>query len=436
MATFRKALRFWVKLGFINFGGPAGQIALMHREIVERRRWIPEEQFLRALNFCMILLGPEAQQLAIYIGWLMHGTPGGVVAGVFFVLPSVFVLLSLSWLVAAHAQVPAVAGLLYGVQPVVIAVVVEAVLRIGRRALRHRALYLFAGAAFVGICFLSIPFPLIVAAAAMAGIALQRALPRVFSPAGQAVPPGHAAPDAHAAPAASHPGTATYPPATRAPRIAALFAALWAGPVAGLWLWKGAGDVLVKEALFFTQAAFVTFGGAYAVLSYIADVAVSHYHWLNAAQMVQGLALAESTPGPLIMVTQYVGFLGAWNQPGALSPAIHGVLGALITTYVTFLFCFMFILIGAPYVEALAGSHRVQAALTGVTSAVVGVILNLAVYFGARVLFPAAGALDPFALVLAVLSFVALQRFRVPIHFGVAAGALIGMAWRLLGGSV
>ncbi len=422
MATFREALRFWVKLGCINFGGPAGQIAIMHREIVERRRWIPEEQFLRALNFCMILPGPEAQQLAIYIGWLMHGTPGGVVAGVFFVLPSVFVLLFLSWLVAAHAQVPAVAGLLYGVQPVVIAIVVEAVLRIGRRALRHRALYLFAGAAFVGIHFLSIPFPLIVAAAATAGIALQRALPRVFRPAG------------HAAPTASHPGTAAYPPATRALRIAALFAALWAVPVAGLWLWKGGGDVLVKVALFFTQAAFVTFGGAYAVLSYIADVAVSHYHWLSAAQMVQGLALAESTPGPLIMVTQYVGFLGAWNQSGALSPAIHGVLGALITTYVTFLFCFMFIFIGAPYVEALAGSHRVQAALTGVTAAVVGVILNLAVYFGARVLFPAAGALDPFALALAVLSFVALQRFRVPIHYGVAAGALIGMAWRLLGG--
>ncbi|MEK7283154.1 MAG: chromate efflux transporter, partial [Acidobacteriota bacterium] len=329
MATFREALRFWVKLGFINFGGPAGQIAIMHREIVERRRWIPEEQFLRALNFCMILPGPEAQQLAIYIGWLMHGTPGGVVAGVFFVLPSIFVLLFLSWLVAAHAQVPAVAGLLYGVQPVVIAVVVEAVLRIGRRALRHRALYLFAGAAFVGIYFLSIPFPLIVAAAATAGKALQRALPRVFRPAGHAVTPGHAAPTA------SHPGSAAYPPATRALRIAALFAALWAAPVAGLWLWKGAGDVLVKEALFFTQAAFVTFGGAYAVLSYIADVAVSHYHWLTAAQMVQGLALAESTPGPLIMVTQYVGFLGAWNQPGALSPAIHGVLGALITTYVT-----------------------------------------------------------------------------------------------------
>ncbi|MBI1950114.1 MAG: chromate efflux transporter [Acidobacteria bacterium] len=427
-ATFREALRFWVKLGFINFGGPAGQIALMHREIVERKRWIGEEQFLRALNFCMILPGPEAQQLAIYVGWLMHGTIGGVVAGVFFVLPSVFVLLALSWLVAAHAQVPAIGGLLYGVQPVVIAIVVEAVLRIGRRALRHRALYLFAGAAFAGIHFLSIPFPLIIAAAATAGIALQRALPGALGP------PRHAVPAGHAAPAAARPGSATYPPATRALRIAALFAALWAAPVAGLWLRKGGSDVLVQEALFFTQAAFVTFGGAYAVLSYIADVAVNHFHWLSAAQMVQGLGLAESTPGPLIMVTQYVGFLGAWSQPGALSPAVNGALGALITTYVTFLFCFMFIFIGAPYVEALAGSPRVQAALTGVTSAVVGVILNLAVYFGARVLFSAQGALDPFALVLAVLSFVALQRFRVPVPYAVAAGALVGLAWRLLGG--
>ncbi len=440
-ATFREALRFWVTLGFINFGGPAGQIALMHREIVERRRWIGEEQFLRALNFCMILPGPEAQQLAIYIGWLMHGTKGGVVAGVFFVLPSVFVLLILSWLVAAHAQVPAVAGLLYGVQPVVIAIVVEAVLHIGRRALRHRALYLFAGAAFAGIHFFSIPFPLIIAAAAAAGIVLQRALPGVFGPLRhaipdrQAAPDGHAAPDAHVEPAASRPGGSAYPPVTRALRIAVLFAALWAAPVAGLWLWKGSGDVLVQEALFFTQAAFVTFGGAYAVLSYIAQVAVSHYHWLSAAQMVQGLALAESTPGPLIMVTQYVGFLGAWNQPGALSPAANGALGALVTTYVTFLFCFMFIFIGAPYIEALAGSPRVQAALAGVTSAVVGVILNLAVYFGGRVLFSAEGAFDPFAFVLAVVSFVALQRFRLPVPFGVAAGALIGMAFRLLGGN-
>jgi chromate transporter len=437
VVSFREALRFWVKLGFISFGGPAGQIAIMHREIVERRRWIREEQFLRALNFAMILPGPEATQLAIYVGWLMHGTVGGVLAGSLFIIPSFFVLLVLSWLVAAHAQVPAVAGILYGVQPVVIAIVAEAVIRIGRRTLRHAVLALFAAAAFVAIYFFAVPFPLIVAAAAGAGALLARALPEVFTPCGQAS--DVAAPTVQGArvegaavvgTAASRPG---YPPIGRAVRIAALFATLWAVPVGALWLWRGGGDVLVKEALFFTEAAFVTFGGAYAVLAYIAHVAVSSYAWLGAAQMIQGLALAESTPGPLIMVTEYVGFLGGWNHARGMSPLAGGVLGALVTTYVTFLFCFMFIFIGAPYVEALAGNRRIQAALVGVTSAVVGVILNLAVFFGTRILFPEGGGLDVFALLLALAAFVVLLRFRVPIQYMVAAGALLGMGSRLFG---
>ena len=432
----REALRFWVKLGFINFGGPAGQIALMHREIVERRRWITEEQFLRALNFSMFLPGPEATQLAIYVGWLLHGTMGGVAAGTFFILPSVFVLLVLSWLVAAHGQVPAVAGLLYGVQPVVIAIVAEAVIRIGRRTLRHPVLALVAAAAFAAIHVFAVPFPLIVAAAAGAGILLARIVPGSFAPRGQVE--GDAAPAragenvdevAAARPAAGP--RRVYPPIGRAVRIVALFAALWAVPVGALCLWRGAGDVLVKEALFFTGAAFVTFGGAYAVLGYIAHVAVNSYGWLSASQMVQGLALAESTPGPLIMVTQYVGFLGAWNHARGIGPLACGVLGALITTYVTFLFCFMFIFVGAPYVEALAGNRRIQAAFVGVTSAVVGVILSLAVFFGTRVLFPPGQGLDVFALLLALASFVALVRFRVPIHDLVMAGAVLGMGFRL-----
>ena len=423
--SFREALRFWVKLGFINFGGPAGQIAIMHREIVERRRWIPEEQFLRALNFCMILPGLEAQQLAVYIGWLLHGTAGGIAAGVLFVVPSIFVLLVLSWLVAAHAGVPAVAGLLYGVRPVVIAIVAEAVLRIGRRTLHHPALYSFAAAAFIAIDFFSVPFPLIVAAAAAGGVLLERALPEAFRPRGAGANP--AVPGARSAPTGS-----SYPPAGRAARIVLLFAALWALPVGLLRLWRGSGDVLVKEALFFTRAAFITFGGAYAVLSYIAHVAVNVYGWLTADQMIQGLALAESTPGPLIMVTQYVSFIGAWNQAHGLGPLASGVLGALITTYVTFLFCFMFIFVGAPYVEALAGNRRLQAALVGVTSAVVGVILNLATFFGAHVLLPAGRGLDVFALVLALASLAAIVRFRLPIQYLVPAGALVGMAWSLL----
>ena len=428
--SFREALRFWVRLGFINFGGPAGQIAIMHRELVERKRWITDDLFLRALNFCIILPGPEAQQLAIYTGWMLHGARGGLAAGAFFVIPSILVLLLLSWLVAAHAGVPAVAGLLYGVQPVVIAIVAEAVIRIGRRALRHPALAVIAAAAFAAIFILRVPFPAIVAAAALAGIALQGRLPQAFRPARPAPVMSGASPPASVAPASAPPAALRppAPPPSRALGLAALFALLWAVPMGGLWVWRGGADILVREGLFFTRAAFVTFGGAYAVLSYVADVAVHHDHWLTPAQMVQGLALAESTPGPLIMVTQFVGFLGAWNHPGGSDPLLNGILGALVTTYVTFLPCFFFIFAGAPYVERLAGNRRLQAALTGVTAAVVGVVLNLAVTFGGKVLLPETGRPDLFALAMALLAGVALWRLRPPVHWLVAAGALLGMA--------
>jgi chromate transporter len=426
---FREALRFWAKLGCINFGGPAGQIAIMHRELVERRGWITEGQFLRALNFCMILPGPEAQQLATYIGWRLHGTRGGLAAGSLFVLPSVFVLLLLSWLVAAHAGVPAIAGLLYGVQPVVMAIVAEAVLRIGRRTLHHRVLVAFAAAAFVAIVFLSVPFPVIVAAAALAGVAVDRLRPGLLLPGGPEAP----VPPAGEEPAAKRvavPGS--WPPLGRAARIVAIAFVLWVIPVLAIRMARGGADVLMQLALFFTQAAFVTFGGAYAVLAYIADEAVNRFAWLGADEMVQGLALAESTPGPLIMVVQYVGFLGAWNDSGPFDPLLNGVLGALVATYVTFLPCFMFIFVGAPYVEALAGSRRLQAALAGVTSAVVGVILNLAVFFGRHVLLPVGGGLDGFALLLAAVCFYSLVRHDVPVQYLVPAAALVGMAWRLL----
>ncbi|MBI3661116.1 chromate efflux transporter [Candidatus Acetothermia bacterium] len=422
--TFNEALSYWIKLGFINFGGPTGQIAIMHRELVEEKRWISEEQFLRALNFCMLLPGPEAQQLATYVGWRLHGIWGGIVAGSFFVIPSIFVLLFLGWLAAAHSDVPAIAGLLYGFQPVVIAIVAAAVIRIGQRALYHAALVAFAAAAFIAMYFLSIPFPLVIAAAAAGGLILQRWQPTIFQPR------GHAA----AATSSSNPVESSpykYPPLSRALKIAVIFFILWAIPVTSLWLWRGASDVLVQEALFFTKAAFVTFGGAYSVLSYIAAAAVNDYGWLSASQMVQGLGLAESTPGPLIMVTQYIGFLGAWKFHDGFDPLFYGVLGALATTYVTFLPCFFFIFVGAPYIEALAGNRSLQAALTGVTSAVVGVILNLAVFFASHVLLPTKGSLDSFALVMAIASFLVLWRFKVPIHFLVPAGAVIGMAWSL-----
>ncbi len=427
---FQEAFWFWVKLGFINFGGPAGQIAIMHRELVERKRWISERQFLRTLNFCMLLPGPEAQQVATYIGWRLHGTLGGIVAGSFFVIPSIFVLLFLSYLSVAYSDVPAIVGLLYGVQPVVIAIVVEAVLRIGRRTLHHAALVAFAVASFVAIYFLSVPFPLVVAAAALGGILLQRFVPDAFRAR------GHGSATAEEEEEVLDQTTSgERPSALRNLRLLGTFFVLWAVPVGAIWVWRGGEDVLFREALFFTGAAFITFGGAYSVLSYIADVAVNQYGWLTADQMVQGLGLAESTPGPLIMVTQYVGFLGAWNQsPSGFDPLLYGVLGAAITTYTTFLPCFLFIFLLAPYIELLSNNSRLQAALMGVTAAVVGVIANLAVFFGSRVLFPdGLASLDVFALVVAVVSFVVLQRLKVPIYLMVPAGALAGMLWTLLG---
>jgi chromate transporter len=425
---FWEAFRFWVKLGFINFGGPAGQIAIMHRELVEKKRWISEGQYLRTLNFCMLLPGPEAQQVATYIGWRLHGTLGGVVGGAFFVIPSIFVLWLLSYLAAAHSDVPAITGLLYGVQPVVIAIVVEAVWRIGKRTLNHGVLFAFAVLAFVALYFLSVPFPLVVVAAAVGGLLLSRAVPDAFRGG------GHGAEEEEEA-AVDRASSNGQPSMLRNLRLLGTFLVLWAVPVGAIWIWRGGEDVLVREALFFTGAAFVTFGGAYAVLSYVSDVAVNHYGWLTADQMVQGLGLAESTPGPLIMVTQYVGFFGAWNNHGPFDPLLYGTLGAAITTYATFLPCFMFIFLLAPYIELLANDRRLRAILVGVTAAVVGVIANLAVFFASRVLFPdgvSLAGLDVFALVVAVISFVILRRFRVPIYLMVPVGAVIGMVWTLM----
>ena len=425
---FWEAFWFWVKLGFINFGGPAGQIAIMHRELVERKRWVSEGQYLRTLNFCMLLPGPEAQQVATYIGWRLHGTVGGIVAGSFFVIPSIFVLLLLSYMAVAHSDVPVISGLLYGVQPVVIAIVVEALLRIGRRTINHRVLVGFAVLAFVALYFLSVPFPLVVLIAAIAGLLLSRtSFARDAFRAG-----GHGSSEEYAIDQTASNGR---PSVLRNVRLLGTFILLWAVPLGALYLWRGGDDVLVKEALFFTGAAFLTFGGAYSVLSYVSDVAVGHYGWLTADQMVQGLGLAESTPGPLIMVTQYVGFIGAWNDPGPFSPLLYGTLGALITTYATFLPCFLFIFFLAPYIELLANDRRLKAILIGVTAAVVGVIANLAVYFATQVLFPediSLAGLDVFALVVAVVSFVVLQRYKVPIYLMVPVGAVLGMAWTLL----
>jgi len=423
---FRDALKFWTKLGFISFGGPAGQIAIMHHEVVERRRWIGENQFLRALNFCMLLPGPEAQQLATYIGWRLHGTLGGIVAGSLFVIPSIFIMLLLSYLAVAHIDIPAVAAAFYGIQPVVVAVVIEAVLRIGKKALKHGVLYAFGALAFIAIFFFKVPFPYIVAAAALGGLLMQRWLPQVFCK-------GSFDPQIRECHIEAEPETGqknTAPSFSHVLRVSLICLGLWALVVGVVWGWRGFSDVLTQIALFFTKAAFVTFGGAYAVLSYINEVAVGS-GWLIPQQMLIGLGLAESTPGPLIMVTQYVGFLGAWNLPGNLTPFTAGVLGALITTYVTFLPCFFFIFAGAPFIEAMAGNQRLQATLTGVTAAVVGVVLNLAVWFGHKVILPN-GGVDFFALISAVVSLALLQKFHMPIHYLVPIGAAAGVIWRLV----
>ena len=423
---FRDALKFWTKLGFISFGGPAGQIAIMHHEVVERRRWIGENQFLRALNFCMLLPGPEAQQLATYIGWRLHGTLGGIVAGSLFVIPSIFIMLLLSYLAVAHIDIPAVAAAFYGIQPVVVAVVIEAVLRIGKKALKHGVLYAFGALAFIAFFFFKVPFPYIVAAAALGGLLMQRWLPQVFCK-------GSFDPQIRECHIEAEPETGqknTAPSFSHVLRVSLICLGLWALVVGVVWGWRGFSDVLTQIALFFTKAAFVTFGGAYAVLSYINEVAVGS-GWLIPQQMLIGLGLAESTPGPLIMVTQYVGFLGAWNLPGNLTPFTAGVLGALITTYVTFLPCFFFIFAGAPFIEAMAGNQRLQATLTGVTAAVVGVVLNLAVWFGHKVILPN-GGVDFFALISAVVSLALLQKFHMPIHYLVPIGAAAGVIWRLV----
>ena len=434
--SFGEAFRFWVKLGFISFGGPAGQIAIMHKELVDKRRWLSDERFLHALNYCMLLPGPEAQQLAIYIGWLMHRAWGGIVAGFFFVFPSIFILLALSYVYAAYGNVPAVAGVLSGFKPIVVAIVVEAVIKIGGKALKRWAHFVIAGLAFVSIYFLHIPFPLIVLLAALIGLAGVRLMPDVFAAKPKtkeadkktegegevtdALPlviDDHAAPPEH-----------TLPNKTRTFKILAIGVTLWLLPFLAVGLWRGWDSVHTQEYRFFTQAALVTFGGAYAVLAYVAQAAPT-YGWMSSSQAVDGLALAETTPGPLIMVLQFVGFMAAWNNPQGMDQTTAAVLGGLITTYVTFLPCFLFIFIGAPYIEVLRGNKNLTGALSGVTAAVVGVVLNLALVFGAAVIFPQGitGNIDYFSAVMSVGAFVALYRFKADVLLVVLVGGLIGL---------
>jgi len=428
--TFREALRFWLKLGFISFGGPAGQIAIMHRELVERFRWISERRFLHALNYCMVLPGPEAQQLATYIGWLMHGTRGGLAAGGLFVLPSLAILIALSWVYVRFGTVPAVAAILYGIKPAVVAIVLAAAWRIGSRALKHPLLWAIAGAAFVALAAFSVPFPIVILCAALIGIAASRLLPHAFRA------PGHAAGTAAAGAAVIDDDT---PPPVHArfsaPRLAlivAVFLALWGVALALLAARFGWEGDFTQMGWFFTKSALITFGGAYAVLPYVLQGAVEQHLWLSAAQMIDGLALGETTPGPLIMVVAFVGFLGGWLKqllgPEALFAA--GALGATVATFFTFLPSFLFILAGGPLVERTRDEMKLTAPLTAITAAVVGVIVNLAVYFAWHVFFP--GRFDAFSAALAALALAALVSKKAEVIPVIAACGLAGLAaWAL-----
>jgi chromate transporter len=440
--SFAEALRVWLKIGLLGFGGPAGQIALMHRIVVEEKRWIGEARFLHALNYCMLLPGPEAQQLATYMGWLLHRTWGGVVAGTLFVLPGALVILVLSLLYAGYQELAAVKAIFYGIKAAVLAVVVEALLRIGRRALANRLLVGLAAASFIGIFFLGVPFPLIVLGAGILGFLGAQTWPTVFVPtAKKNANPGAA--DAVLDDALSH----TRPSAARAVKVTAACLALWFGPTVLVAVFRWPGEVFDDIGLFFSKMAVVTFGGAYAVLAYVAQEAVQNYGWLAPGEMLDGLGLAETTPGPLILVLQFVGFLAAYRAPGALEPVAAGILGAVLTTWVTFAPSFLWIFLGAPYVERLRGHQGLTGALTGITAAVVGVILNLAVWFAVHVVFaevaearfgplrlplPDWTTVDPFVFALAAAALYAMLRLRAGMVMTLAACAAVGAGWFLL----
>ena len=437
--SFREAFVFWLKLGFISFGGPAGQISIMHQELVENRRWISERRFLHALNYCMVLPGPEAQQLATYIGWLMHRTWGGVVAGALFVLPSLFILIALSWMYIAFGDVPLVAGLFYGIKPAVTAIVLQAAHRIGSRALKNNVLWAIAGASFVAIFALNIPFPLIVLAAALTGFVGGRLSPEIFRVGG-----GHGG-------AAKSYGAALIDDDTPAPehtrfrwarlgRVLGVGALLWLMPMGVLMAVWGWDHTLTQMAWFFTKAALLTFGGAYAVLPYVYQGAVGHYGWLTPTQMIDGLALGETTPGPLIMVVAFVGFVGGYlsdEMRAVFGPDglfLAGAAAATLVTWFTFLPSFMFILAGGPLVETTHGDLKFTAPLTAITAAVVGVVLNLALFFGYHVLWPAgfAGPFDWPSALIALGAAVALFGYRRNVIHVIAACAVVGLVLKTL----
>ena len=433
--SFWQTFGFWLKLGFISFGGPAGQIALMHQELVERRRWISERRFLHALNYCMLLPGPEAQQLATYIGWLMHKTRGGVVAGILFVLPSLLILIVLSWLYIAFGDMPLMLGLFYGIKPAVTAIVLQAVHRIGSRALKNRYLWGIAAASFCAIFILNLPFPLIVVVAAAVGFVGGRFKPEAFKTGG-----AHSGSDKSFGAAVIDDDTPTPAHARfswwRLAQVVIVGGLLWLAPMAALLSVFGWEHTLTQMAWFFTKAALLTFGGAYAVLPYVYQGAVSYYGWLTPTQMIDGLALGETTPGPLIMVVAFVAFVGAYVKAafGPESLFLAGAVAAIVVTWFTFLPSFIFILAGGPLVESTHNDLKFTAPLTAITAAVVGVILNLALFFGYHVLWPQGwtGSFDPLAALVALGASIALLRYKSNVMLVIGVCAMAGLLIKML----
>jgi chromate transporter len=443
--TLREAFWVWVKVATYSFGGPAGQIAVMHRLLVEEKKWVSENRFLHALNYAMLLPGPAAQQLATYIGWLLHRTLGGLMAGTLFVLPGFVTILVLSILYAGFQEMTVVQALFYGLKPAVMAVVVEAVVRIGRRALKNKVMVGLAALAFGGIFFFDVPCPLIVLSAGVIGFAGGRLWPEWFQ-----VIKGHEVGEEEGGETAvmtDSMAAHTQPTLRRALKVLFICLALWWGPLLVLALWRGPDDVFTTIGVFFSKTAVVTFGGAYAALAYTAQEAVSTYGWLMPGEMLDGLGMAETTPGPLIQVVQFVGFMGAYRQPGNLSPMLAGVLGSILTTWVTFVPCCLWIFLGAPYIEYLRGNKDLSAALSAITASVVGVILNLAVWFSLHTVFavvderqvgwvkllvPRWETADLISLFIAVAAFIALFRFKVSMLLTLAGSAVVGLVFYLV----
>jgi len=442
---FGEAFRVWLRVAALSFGGPAGQIAVMHRILVDEKHWISESRFLHALNYCMLLPGPEAQQLATYVGWLMHRTAGGIMAGGLFVLPGIIAIMGLSYIYAAYGHVWYIEALFFGLKAAVLAIVLQALVRVGRRALRNRVMLAFAAIAFVAIFFFAVPFPIIIIAAGVIGFVGARSGRPEFTGAehagagksaavesllGEDVP-DHARPDI-----------------ARALRVGLLWLALWLVPVAALLIALGPASTFSEIALFFSKMAMVTFGGAYAVLAYVAQQAVEHYQWLRPQEMLDGLGMAETTPGPLIMVLQFVGFMAAYRDPGTLPPMLAATLGGLLATWVTFTPCFLWIFVGAPYIETLRGNKGLAGALTAITAAVVGVILNLSIWFALHTLFrqttpvrsfglsfdmPIFSSIEVPALLLSIAAATAIFRFNLGMLTVLGGSCVAGIALRLIG---